>query len=171
MSELASEVRVVVARLRNLFVDLARQGAFANPLDEIPHPELEPRQLQALWWLHAEGLLTVNALAERMGMAMPPMTRMLDRLEELQLVARHRGTRSDKRHVLVRLTEKGRVAGDAADRVVQERLAQLLLPLEGEDRSALLDLLERWVGALARRPEPIPPEVPQALPGANRASA
>src|SRR5690242_17959656 len=118
MSELASEVRVVVARLRNLFVDMARQGAFASPLDEIPHAELEPRQLQALWWLRAEGLLTVNTLARRMGMAMPPMTRLLDRLEELGLVLRHRGTRTDKRHVLVRLTGKGSAAADEADSVV-----------------------------------------------------
>ncbi|WNG51651.1 MarR family transcriptional regulator [Archangium minus] len=168
MAELASEVRVVVARLRNLFVDIARQGAFANPLDEIPHAELEPRQLQALWWLHAEGLLTVNALAERMGLAMPPMTRLLDRLEELGLVVRHRGTRADKRHVLVRLTEKGRVAGDEADGVVQERLARLLLPLEGEYRSELLDSLERWVEALAREPEPAPAPAPV---GGNRLTA
>ena len=150
MSELASEVRVVVARLRNLFVDLARQGAFANPLDEIPHAELEPRQLQALWWLRAEGFLAVNGLAERMGMAMPPMTRLLDRLEELELVTRHRGMRGDKRYVMVRLTTKGCEVADQADAVVQERLARLLLPMDGEQRSTLLDSLERWVEALSR---------------------
>jgi len=71
MAELASEVRVVVARLRNLFIDMARQGAFANPLDELPHDTLEPRQLQALWWLRAEGLLTVNALAAADGVLIP----------------------------------------------------------------------------------------------------
>jgi DNA-binding MarR family transcriptional regulator len=136
---------------------MARQGAFASPLDEIPHAELEPRQLQALWWIRAEGLLTINALAQRMGMGMPPMTRLVDRLEELQLVVRHRGTRADKRHVLVRLTQQGGVAAEEADSVVQARLAHLLLPMAGEDRSALLDLLERWVEALARRPEPVVP--------------
>ncbi len=150
MPELTSEVRVVVARLRNLFVDMARQGAFANPLDELPHAQLEPRQLQALWWLGAECFLTVNGLAERMGMAMPPMTRLLDRLEERELITRQRGLRGDKRHVMVRLTPKGCEAADAADAVVQERLARLLSPLEGEARSALLDSLERWVEALAR---------------------
>lgn len=150
MPELAPEVRVVVARLRNLFVDMARRGAFANPLDEIPHPRLEPRQLQTLWWLRAEGFLSVNGLAERMGMAMPPMTRLLDRLEELELVKRQRGTRGDKRQVMVRLTATGCEAADEADAVVRERLAQLLLPLEGEERSALLDAMERWVEALAR---------------------
>jgi DNA-binding MarR family transcriptional regulator len=150
MPELASEVRVVVARLRNLFIDMARQGAFANPLDEIPHATLEPRQLQALWWLGAECFLTVNGLAERMGMAMPPMTRLLDRLEELGLVTRQRGMRADKRQVVVRLTAEGSVAAQEADAVVQERLARLLSPMEGEARSALLDALERWVEALAR---------------------
>ncbi len=170
MSELTSDVRVVVARLRNLFVDMARQGAFTNPLDEIPHAQLEPRQLQALWWLKAESLLTVNALAERLGMAMPPMTRLLDRLEQLELVMRHRGTRADKRHVLVRLTNKGNTVAEEADTVVQERLANLLSPLAGEDRSALLDLLERWVEALARRPEPLPPEAAQVLPTRPRFS-
>jgi DNA-binding MarR family transcriptional regulator len=171
MTELTSEMRVVVARLRNLLVDLARQGAFINPLDEIPHTELEPRQLQALWWLRAEGLLTVNALAERMGLAMPPMTRLLDRLEELELITRHRGTRADKRHVRVRLTEKGVGAADEADAVVRERLAGLLLPLEGEERGALLDSLERWVEAFARRPEPVASEAQEALPGGSGLSA
>jgi DNA-binding MarR family transcriptional regulator len=150
MPELTSEVRVVVARLRNLFVDLARRGAFANPLDELPHAELEPRQVQALWWLRAEGFLTVNGLAERMGMAMPPMTRLLDRLEERGLVTRQRGSGGDKRHVMVRVTAKGGEVAEAADAIVQERLARLLLPMVGEDRSALLDLLERWVEALSR---------------------
>lgn len=149
MPELTSEVRVVVARLRNLFVDIARQGAFANPLDALPHAELEPRQLQALWWLRAESFLTVNGLAERMGMAMPPMTRLLDRLEDLGLVTRHRGLRGDKRQVSVRLTAQGGTVADEADAVVQERLARLLLPMDGEDRSALLDALERWAQALA----------------------
>ena len=150
MTELTSEVRVVVERLRNLFVDMARRGAFANPLHELPHKELEPRQVQALWWLRAEVFLTVNGLAERMGMAMPPMTRLLDKLEELGLVTRQRGTRGDKRHVMVRVTAKGGEVAEAADAVVQERLARLLLPMEGEDRSALLDALERWVQALSR---------------------
>jgi hypothetical protein len=77
--------------------------------------------------------------------------------------------------VRVRLTEKGREAGDAADAVVQERLARLLLPMEGEDRSALLDMLERWVGALARRPEPLAQEEDDedapAAAGAGRRTA
>jgi DNA-binding MarR family transcriptional regulator len=168
MTELASEVRVVVARLRNLLVDMARQGAFANPLDEIPHAELEPRQLQALWWIGAEGLLTINALAQRMGMGMPPMTRLVDRLEELELVTRHRSTRGDRRQVLVRLTQKGCAAAAEADSVVQERLARLLLPIAGEDRSALLDLLERWVEALARKPEPVVPPEARVAPAESR---
>jgi DNA-binding MarR family transcriptional regulator len=160
MAELTSEVRVGVARLRKLLVDLARQGALNNPLEALPHAQLEPRQLQTLWWLRAEGLLTVQALAERLGLAMPPMTRLLDRLEELALVTRQRGSRTDKRYVYVRLTPQGGAAADEADTVVQQRLARLLIPLEGETRSALLDLLERWVETLEPEPEP---EHPQTL--------
>jgi len=149
MSELSMEVRVQVARLRNLIIDVARCGALSSPLGALPHTELDPMEVQALWWLKAESLLPVNILADRLGGIAPPrLSRLLDRLEDAKLVQRERSVRHDRRRVRVRLTEQGRALAEQADSVVQERMAKLLLPLGGEQRSALMDLLEGWVEAL-----------------------
>jgi DNA-binding MarR family transcriptional regulator len=150
MSELSMEVRVQVARLRNLIIDMARCGSLQSPLGSLPHAELDPMEVQALWWLKAESLLPVNVLADRLGgIAMPRLSRLLDRLEDAQLVRRERSVRHDRRRVRVRLTEQGRALAEQADAVVQERMAKLLMPLGGEQRSELVDLLEKWVEAMS----------------------
>jgi MarR family transcriptional regulator for hemolysin len=149
MSELSMEVRVQVARLRNLIIDIARCGALNSPLGALPHTELDPMEVQAIWWLKAESLLPVNVLADRLGgIALPRLSRLLDRLEDAKLVQRERSVRHDRRRVRVRLTEQGRALAEQADSVVQERMAKLLLPLGGEQRSALMDMLEGWVEAM-----------------------
>ncbi len=151
MSDLSEEVRIQVARLRHLLIDVGRQGVFASPLAVPSHVDIEPRHFEALWWLRAEGFLTINALAERLGgIAMPRMSRLVDRLEEEELVVRMKIMRHDRRQVSVRLTEKGRALAEQVDGIVQERIARLLMPLAGEDRSALMDILERWVEALGQ---------------------
>jgi DNA-binding MarR family transcriptional regulator len=151
MSDLSEEVRVQVARLRHLLIDVGRRGVFSSPLAVPPEVNIEPMHFEALWWLRAEGFLTINALAERLGgIAMPRMSRLLDRLEDAELVVRLKLIREDRRHVSVRLTEKGRALAEQVDGIVQARIARLLLPLAGEDRSALMDILERWVEALGR---------------------
>ncbi|MFP2907589.1 MarR family winged helix-turn-helix transcriptional regulator [Pyxidicoccus sp. 3LFB2] len=149
MSELSMEVRVQVARLRNLIIDVARCGALNSPLGALPHTELDPMEVQALWWLKAESLLPVNVLADRLGgIALPRLSRLLDRLEDAKLVQRERSVRHDRRRVRVRLTDQGRALAEQADAVVQERMAKLLLPLGGEQRSELMDMLEGWVQAM-----------------------
>jgi DNA-binding MarR family transcriptional regulator len=159
MSDLSEEVRVQVARLRHLLIDVGRRGIFSSPLAAPPDAELEPLHFEALWWLRAEGFLTINALAERLGgMAMPRMSRMIDRLEEAGWVQRVKIIRDDRRHVSVRLTDKGREQAERVDSIVQERMARLLLPLAGEDRSALMDLLERWVEALGQATQQVDSE-------------
>lgn len=149
MTELSMEVRVQVARWRNLLVDAARCGALEGPLDGLRHPHWESRELQALWWLRSESLLPVGVLAMRLGgLAMPRLSRLVDRLEEGGLVRRERSVRHDRRRVHVRLTDAGRALADQLDAQVQERMAQRLAPLQGETRSALMDVLELWVQAL-----------------------
>lgn len=159
MSELSEEVRVQVARLRHLLIDVGRQGIFSSPLAAPAEGEMEPLHFESLWWLRAEGFLTINALAERLGgVAMPRMSRMIDRLEEAGWVQRVKIVREDRRHVSVRLTDSGRAQAEQVDALVQARMARLLLPLAGEDRSALMDLLERWVEAVGRATQQVDSE-------------
>ncbi len=165
MVDPTEEVRTQVARLRHLLIDVARRGVFTSPLAAPPEAGIEPLHFEALWWLRAEGFLTLHALAERLGgMALPRASRLVDRLEEQGWVVRMKILRDDRRYISVRLTEKGRETAEQVDGMVQERMARWLLPLAGEDRSALIDLLERWVQALGpQAPRGTAEELPQPL--------
>ena len=155
--EVSAELRVFVARLRQLLVDGTRVGTLGNPLLELPHPQLEPLHLEAAWWLRCEGPVSVHVLAERLGIPVPRTTRLIDAMEAQHLVARERNERN-RRLLCLRLTDAGRAAAEDADRWVQHRLAELLRPLHSEGRSQLLGLLEQLVEA--HRREALSAELP-----------
>ncbi|XXF75663.1 MarR family winged helix-turn-helix transcriptional regulator [Myxococcaceae bacterium GXIMD 01537] len=150
MEEVPSELRTLVARLREVIVDGTRLGGLGNPLLELPHPGLEPLHLEAVWWLRVEVFPSVNTLADRLGIPLPRTSRLVDDLEEQGLAERDRASR-DRRFVRLRLTPAGRAAAAYADGHVQQRLARLLAPLEEDDRCALVALMERLVAAHARQ--------------------
>ncbi|MBF5041824.1 MarR family transcriptional regulator [Aggregicoccus sp. 17bor-14] len=147
--EVPGELRILVARLRQLLVDGTRLGTLGNPLLELPHPQLEPLHLEAAWWLRCEGAVSVNVLAGRMGIPVPRTTRLIDSMEEHGLVLRERNVRN-RRLLCLRLTEAGRAAAEEADRWVQRRLAAVLQPLDAGARGLLLGLLEQLVEAHRR---------------------
>ena len=77
---------------------------------------MQPLELTAMQWepillLLLERADTVAALARESNVNCGAMTRMLDRLEEKQLVRRRRSA-DDRRVVHLELTDKGRRAGD-----------------------------------------------------------
>jgi MarR family transcriptional regulator, organic hydroperoxide resistance regulator len=148
-AEVPGELRVLVARARQLLVDGTRLGTLRNPLLDLPHPRLEPLHLEAAWWLRWEGAVSVNVLAERLGIPVPRTTRLIDAMEAQHLVARERNERN-RRLLCLRLTDAGRAAAEEADRWVQHRLAGLLRPLHPEARAQLLGLLEQLVEAHRR---------------------
>ncbi|HET9450263.1 MAG TPA: MarR family winged helix-turn-helix transcriptional regulator, partial [Aggregicoccus sp.] len=142
--EVSGELRILVARLRQLLVDGTRLGTLGNPLVKLPHPQLEPLHLEAAWWLRCEGAVSVNVLAGRLGIPVPRTTRLVDAMEAHRLVVRERNLRN-RRLLCLRLTDAGRAAAEDADRWVQHRLARLLRPLDAEARNQLLGLLEQLV--------------------------
>ena len=147
--EVSGELRILVARLRQLLVDGTRLGTLGNPLLKLPHPLLEPLHLEAAWWLRCEGPVSVNVLAGRLGIPVPRTTRLIDAMEALRLVVRERNLRN-RRLLCLRLTDAGRAAAEEADRWVQHRLARMLQPLGAEARNQLLGLLEQLVEAHQR---------------------
>ncbi len=146
-----------LGRLQGLIVDAARAGALSNPFTEIRRPRgLRTLHLEALWWLRSEGLLSVNQVTRRLGTSVSKTTRLVDRLEELELVWRDRWE-DDRRVVRVHLTEQGRAMAEQADQAIQQRVGSLLLPLTPPERDTFLALLERIVDAqrtrAARKPQ------------------
>lgn len=146
-----------LGRLQGLIVDAARAGAISNPFTEIRRPRgLRTLHLEALWWLRSEGLLSVNQITRRLGTSVSKTTRLVDRLEELELVWRDRWE-DDRRVVRVHLTDQGRAMAEQADQAIQQRVGLLLLPLTPAERDTFLALLERIVDAqrtrAARKPQ------------------
>ena len=86
-----------------------------------------------------DGLPTLS-IAERMVEQTPGITRLLDRLEAKNLVARCRGE-SDRRQVLCRLTSTGRTLLAQLDPDMDEADEAGVAMLRPEDKQRLLELL------------------------------
>jgi DNA-binding MarR family transcriptional regulator len=87
----------------------------------------------------AEGLCR-NALRDRMLTRMPDMTRLLDRMEEADLVVRAREG-DDRRMVLTRITEKGRRLLDELEAPVMALHKRQMARLSDTQLRSLSDLL------------------------------
>ena len=108
---------------------------------------LTASQRMLLQVLEDEGEVSAGVLAARLGIAQATTTNILDRLEKVGLVQRRRHD-SDKRRVLVSLTEEGfsrlRLAPDG----LQELFAERFDRLEPWEQSMAIAALERISGLL-----------------------
>jgi DNA-binding MarR family transcriptional regulator len=125
-------VRLEYFVTRRVLLDLARYRLTVGEFDVIaalrridaPY-ELSPSQLQNMVLISSGGL-----------------TNRIDRLEKAGLVTRHPDP-ADRRGVLVRLTEKGvEVANEATEHHLGAE-AELLEPLDSEERQQLAGLLRK----------------------------
>jgi len=89
--------------------------------------------------------LRVSDLAEHLGLSVAGATRMLDTLEGLGYVNRHRPTHTDQRQVFVKLTPAGKQAIQTANEILEQRLGNLLLRLTATERASLAELLNKLV--------------------------
>ena len=89
----------------------------------------------------AEGL-PCGEISDRMVRRDPDLTRLLDRLEAADLVARSRGT-ADRRVVMARITDQGLALLDSLDGQVEDAVEQPLSHMPKKRLEALRDLLEQ----------------------------
>jgi DNA-binding MarR family transcriptional regulator len=88
-----------------------------------------------------------SEIGDRLVRQVPDVTRLLDRLEEAKLIARHRGG-EDRRYVLTRITRAGlHLLDDTEDRIVEIHGEQL-----GHLDEAQLRKLISLLAAVRRRP-------------------
>jgi DNA-binding MarR family transcriptional regulator len=93
---------------------------------------------------------TQAELTREMAIEPPTVSKMLSRMARAGLIVRNR-SESDRRTVLVTLTEAGRALEDpvnAAWRTLEEDTVGALTP---DEQDTLLDLLERVLGSLATK--------------------
>jgi DNA-binding MarR family transcriptional regulator len=139
----------VLSRVSRLarHLDLARRRAFTEQ-------GLEGWEFDVLSALRRSGPpyeMAPGALVRQTLVTSGTMTNRVDRLATKGLVAR-RPSDTDRRGVLVRLTDRGRSVVDAAfsDLLVGEE--RLLTGLDEAEQAALADLLRRLLASFERRP-------------------
>jgi DNA-binding MarR family transcriptional regulator len=98
---------------------------------------------------------TLSEMARAMSVSAPTMSNTISTLEARGWVERERDTR-DRRVVYVRLSEHGRHMLDKIDQFTEDRLTEILAPLDDHERATLLHgltlLNERFASALGHTP-------------------
>ncbi len=95
------------------------------------------------WLLRVvEGVPYPSDVARHMGLPPPTVSHMLRRLEERGFVERTLDSK-DLRRFAFRLTEKGKVALEEAERLMEAALRRRLARLSPEESAQLLGLLSR----------------------------
>jgi len=136
--------RVIGRLIKQVFASLVRR------IDE----RMQPLELTAMQWepvllLSLKRADTVAALARESQVDCGGMTRMLDRLEEKQLLRRRR-SEADRRVVHLELTVKGQKVARAILPVVFEELQIHLRDFRKDEQLMLIELLARMLKNGAR---------------------
>jgi len=103
---------------------------------------LTGQQMFALWRIAETGPLTMSEIAQVFDVSHGVATRMVDRLHAKGMVERS-GDESDRRVVLVSISELGRQVADEAISDVIEILKSVFKDVSKEDREEYLSLLNR----------------------------
>jgi DNA-binding MarR family transcriptional regulator len=121
----------------------------AGDLDDATLGELTMAQVRVLFRLRNHGPMTSGGLASKLGVTLPTVTSVVDRLVGHGLVER-RDDPDDRRRVIVALSSDG---GALVERIQQGRRARLAAAVEALDpaqRRCLIDGLTFLVAATER---------------------
>src|SRR5579875_872438 len=155
---LATGLRISVSRLaRRLRVERIGLGETEAVLSDI--------QLAALAALERHGSMTPGELADHEKVQPPSMTRVIAVLEERSLVMRAPHP-TDRRQVVLTVTEDGRALVQRVRRRKDAWLARRLAELTAEERATLraaVPILEKLSQSLAGRPEARVRRAPRCL--------
>lgn len=139
------QVRELADRLREQMRTLIRKRSLRDPLGRIA-PDLTAPQVHAIIALGIdEAPLSMSTLAQRVEAALPAATGIVDRLERDGYVERLRDD-SDRRVVLVGLTEKGRTTFRQADEHMDVMVCHFLAALPEADRANFVEMISRAIG-------------------------
>jgi DNA-binding MarR family transcriptional regulator len=103
-----------------------------RPAQEWLRIDLTMSQLKVLFLLYADGGVSMGHLASYLGVTLPTVTGIVDRLVDQHLVQRAEDP-GDRRVVLIRLTEDGRRVVERLQQAGRVRFAELLQRVSIED--------------------------------------
>ncbi|MCP2322885.1 DNA-binding MarR family transcriptional regulator [Hamadaea flava] len=127
--------------LSDLFWAVARQMRHLSKLALEPW-NISPSQWRALATLHRHGELRLSSLADHLRIAPRSTTEVVDDLESRGLVSRQPDP-TDRRAVLVTLTDAGKAVADGVDRARQAEGERLFSALDPTDRADLARVLRK----------------------------
>ncbi len=97
-------------------------------------PGISVPQFRVLTYLNRTEGASLSAVADRVGLSLPAMSRLIDGLVARDLI-RRRESEKDRRFVVLELTSEGRDLVRAARTAAQAHLAETLEALNGSERS------------------------------------
>jgi DNA-binding MarR family transcriptional regulator len=114
--------------------------------------DLTMPQLKVLFSLFVDGPLACSSLAEAVGVSLPTINGVLERLKERGLIAR-RPDRQDRRRVLNSLTARGHHLIEGLWTSHHDWLSELLDRMDSSDLEIIEQALTIIAGALSRQEE------------------
>jgi len=114
--------------------------------------DLTMPQLKVLFSLFVDGPLPCSSLADAMGVSLPTMNGILNRLTQRSLIVRH-VDRTDRRRVLNGLSRRGRELMDRLWTSGLDWFADILDRMDSRDLEIIEQALTIIAGALGRQEE------------------
>jgi DNA-binding MarR family transcriptional regulator len=136
-------------RILSLAEDVFKAGRNQVPRDW-HRLDLTMPQLKVLLSLFVDGPLPCSSLAEAVGVSLPTMNGVLERLKDQDLIAR-RPDHHDRRRILNSLTARGHQLIESLWTSGQDWLSDLLDRMDGADLETIEQALTIIVRALSRQ--------------------
>lgn len=117
------------------------------------HTELAARQVPIMHWRVLvtlnDGPMHVTDLAKIVLEKQPTMSKIIDRMEKLDLVQRQQGV-ADRRSTLVSITAEGRRIVRPLIKLARKHEEEVLAPLGEDNARVLVDVLRKLIALHAR---------------------
>ncbi len=114
-------------------------------------PGISIPQFRVLTYLNRTEGASLSAAADRVGLSLPAMSRLIDGLVERELVERDESL-EDRRRITLRLTNLGKELVRTARAGARARLAEVLTSLPPSQRAEVAHVMERLREAFLPRP-------------------
>ena len=112
-------------------------------------------QFRVLTFLERRPGGSLSDVAERVGLSLPAMSRLIEGLVERQLLAREESP-EDRRRVSLRITNAGRALVGTAREGALARLADVLADLSARERAQIIDAMDILRPMFLPVPAPLP---------------
>lgn len=116
-------------------------------------PGVSVPQFRVLTYLNRTDGASLSAVADRVGLSLPAMSRLIDGLVARDLVRRDE-SREDRRRVTLRLTTLGKELVRTARAGAQARLAEALAVLTPAQRAEVAQTMQRLRPVFLPKPRP-----------------